>query len=170
MNDTAQKEAPWWRMNPLALLGFLLVAGIGFCLSAGLVSPVLLLQCLDPRSWPTWLIYPLWGAVCLRVIDLPCWSVSDRRVGKRLKPVIVILVLLLIVWHNDWYSLTFRSRVYYMFYSPFIIGPISQFMVDGSWSWRLFILPAAGVLSLGFLISLLVRLRKQKGKGHDVVE
>lgn len=162
MNDSAQKDVPWWRMNPLARFSFLLVAGLGFCLSAGLVSPGLLLQWFDPRSWPTWLIYPLWAAVCGRVIDLPCWSDSDRRIGIFLKPILVVLVLLLIVWHNDWYSLTFRRRVYSVFYSPFIIGPISQFLVDGSWNWRIFILPAAGVLALGFLLAQMVRLRKKK--------
>ncbi len=158
-------ERPWWRMNPLVWIGLLLLAGLSIASCFGLVTfgPRTLayaVRLLDPRGWPLWFLYPLWGAVCWRILDL--LSAPDRQLAHRLKPVLVLCAILLIVWHNGWHTRWFRRRVYDLFYAPYIIGPISQFMIDGSWTWRLCIVPVAGVVVLGGLIVLMIRLRKKK--------
>lgn len=171
MNDAPAMERPWWRMNPLAWFALLLLAGLSIGLSTGLISfrPRTILQFvywLDPRTWPFWLVYPLWSMVCWRLVDLPHWSEFDRKLGGWLKPAILIACILVVVWQNGWYTQTARRYFFTRIYGPYIIGPMSQYIADGSWSWRIFILPVMGAVALTWLIGLMIRLRRKEKNQH----
>ena len=151
-------------MHPLTWLGLLSLAAISFGFCTDMISRFWIawaIQLADPRSWPLWVVYPLWGAVCWQAVKLPYGALPDRRVQRLLQSLIVLAVVGLFAWHCGLHLQPVRRYYYNAYYVSYITGPMSRFLVDGYWDWKIFILPTAGLVSLGFLTGLMVRVRKQ---------
>jgi hypothetical protein len=157
----------------LTWLGLVTLATASVGLSTGLIpwqpqTVAWIIYTIDPRYWPLWLAFVFWGAVCWRLIDLPCWSNAIRSKERRIKSLIVAAVFLLIAVQNEWYNVAIymvtENWLYRMVYEPYIVGPLALYMGDGYWSWKTFIAPTLGLILLGTMIRLIVYLRKKRNE------
>jgi len=175
MSESPLTDRPWWQMSLLTWLGLVTLATVSIGLSTGLIpfqpqTAAWFLYTIDPRYWPLWVAYILWGAACWRLLDLPYCPDVIRRDGNKIKSLIVLAVFLLIAIQNGWQKFAIeiltKNWLYYGVYEPYIMGPISHFMVNGYWDWKTFISPILGLILFGTMIRLMMYLRK-KGNVQD---
>ncbi len=119
---------------------------------------------IDPRYWPLWPIPALWGIVAWLVAGtLDRFEIVRRRQGW-IKVLIITGTLCWVAWLGGWTALRVRRMIYQQLYVAYIMGPISQYLVDGTMSWKLLISPTLAVIVIG---SLLYVAHKQQKKNHE---
>lgn len=166
MNTTDEKANPWWRFGFWGKLGIvlLLALNVGFLTGFFKLDPWYLawtVNSLDPRLWPMWVVYLFWGTALWLAVDLPRWPKSAIGAKQIVKPILILLMLGAICYFNGWHAPQTRRIFYYQYYYPIIVGPYSKFMVDGTWNWKMLIVPTAATIALVYLIRLFFMLRKK---------
>ena len=115
---------------------------------------------LNPLTWPTWVAYVLWAIVLWRVADLPFWPESAIGLKQIIKPLLILVLIVFICYVNGWHATAARRAFHSKFYSPYIIGPYSNYLVEGKLNWRMAILPTFAVVALFYLGSILRKIKK----------
>ncbi len=131
----------------------------------------LLLFRLDFRHWEPEVAVNLWIiAIALLIYRLTQyrpvqWCVGllipkSRRefiLANRSK-IIVAFAVLAILWSSFGFTATmFKRYLYHTIYVPICLQPYSQYAYDGTITWRLFIVPTLGLITLIILISILLK-------------
>ena len=160
---------PKWR---LGMMGWTLIFGL-LLLNIGLLVEGItwekrtvgwFIYQINPIYWPLWPVPILWGIVVWMTADLLNDVVWVRQNRIRIKAGIVLTVLCSMACFCGWTALAFRRRIYYSVYIVYIMGPISQYMVDGKLSWKLAISPLLAILVIAFLLIFAAKQKKKRQK------
>lgn len=180
MSSIAEKSEPVESEHPvvrkswkLGVTGWILILGL-VALNIGVLFEAIdwnkqtlgwILYRIDPRYWPLWPIPILWGVVAWQfnnVLKIRSHWIARRQI--RIKLGILLVTLCWMTWLGGWTLLYIRRRIYNQIYVAYIMGPISIYIADGTWSWKLLILPTLAVLTIG---SLLYVAYQQRRKNHE---
>jgi hypothetical protein len=120
---------------------------------------------LDPRYWSLGLIPILWGIVCWLATDFAACRFSfihQKRYWLRL----IIVLGVLCVFKSLGTGSSVQQRIYYyLYYNIYmhhIIGPNSNYLLTGTWDWRMLILPVIFVVTAVVLLYIARKYRKPK--------
>lgn len=162
---TEKSSRPWWRLGLRIWTGLLLLLVLNVAFLAGAITPyriAWIVNCLDPRLWPAWIAYLIWGITLWVAVDLPKWPESAIGLKQIVKPVLILLLIGLICYLNGWHAPKMRQIIYRQYYFPIIVGTWSNFMLDGKLDWKLLIVPTFALVAFVYLFRLLIQLRKKK--------
>ncbi len=127
-----------------------------------------LLYRIDPRYWPVWISGLLWGIVAWQCNNFLVNNALKFRVAwiagrqLRIKTGIVLAMLCYAAWLAGWTEPGFLRRVYYLVYVDYVMGPISIYLVDDTWSWKLLITPTLGLVVIAPLLYVAYSQRKKR--------
>ncbi len=155
----------WWKPGPFGWFVVLLFASVGVLL---LTTPLSrqdiawTVYSLDPRTWPTAITYVLWLMVLLKIVH---WYGGLDTLQKTVALLIVVAVLLLIVFMSQEMmsrkpvgtQYRMLSKIYYQL----VLGPWTQWMDRGVWSWKILIAPALAAGTIAYLIRLVIQQRRR---------
>lgn len=164
---------PWWHFSPSVWFGLFVLLVINAAIFSGLFRPdsrqlAWIVNGIDPRAWPAWIAYILWGTALWFAVDSFRWSESAIAVKQIVKPVLIVLLICFICYLNGWHAPRMRSMIYSQYYMPIIIAPWSNYILDGRLDWKMLIVPTSGLIALTFLVRLLLQLKKMKK--HDKID
>ena len=167
MNNPEETSRPWWHFGPVFWFGLSVLLVINIAILSGLFKPnirqlVWGINGLDPRVWPAWIAYLLWGTTLWLVVGLFRWSESAIALKQIVRPILILLLIGLICYFNGWHAPRMRWMIYTKYYVPIIVAPWSNYIIDGRMDWKMLIVPTSGLIALTFLVRLLFQLKKIK--------
>ncbi len=155
----------WWNPGPVGWCIMILFGAVGVLLLTTPLSRQEIawaVYSLDPRTWPTALTYFLWMLVLLKAVH---WYGGPDTLQKTVALLIVVAVLLVIVFMSQ--ELTSRKpvgtqyRILSKIYHQLVLGPWTQWMDRGVWSWKVLVAPALAGGTIGYLIRLMIQQRRK---------
>jgi hypothetical protein len=152
---------PWWKFGFIVLV---FISVIGFLIE-GITwdkQTVGRIVCYaNPNYWSLWSVPVLWGVVAWMVTDTLNSFAWIRQHQYPLKAGIVIVSLCSIFNFYIWFIRLFR-QLYNMLYVTYIMGPLSQYMMNGTLSWKLAIIPTVVILVILLIVIVIVAKQKMK--------
>ncbi len=191
MNDNVpikKNRRQAWIMTLLILVGLVLV-NIAVFFSPEISNRRLLKYVwyyCDHHHWPDWYATLLWivavGTAFYTLVQFswmqagiqkttPRFISQNRRQHPRkyaayivFGTIIVFAVTSFFIWYppGDLMKL-FKKVLYYGIYQQFGYAPFADLMEGGVITWRLFVIPTAGLT----VVVLLLRFRRKRGKKHE---
>ncbi|GHT42499.1 hypothetical protein FACS189443_5580 [Planctomycetales bacterium] len=119
-------------------------------------SVSLLIHKFDPRYWSLHSVPILWGIVCWLATDFACRFEVVRQKRYWIKFIIVFGTFCI------WTGVAPQTWAYYNVYVPYVVGPISNYLVTGFWDWKILIAPVMAVVVIAFLLYVAVKCRRPK--------